>query len=102
MDGTNSFRLDGLAPHEKSTRHIACAEAKLAKERPKEEVAPVLKGLQCMEEKLRTGMIKLFHIAYFLAKAEKPLTDFPKQIALHRRLGGELPTCYNTDKACSR
>ena len=101
--GTINFRSDGLLLYEKSKQHIQCTLAPEAAVRESQNDVPaVIRSWNQMDEKLNQGMIRLFHIAYYLAWKERPMSDFPHEIGLHSRIGGELPNCYSSDKACAR
>ena len=48
-----------------------------------------------MDEAMKSKMVKLFDIAYNLAKNELPFTLFPKLIKMERRHGVELGNAYH-------
>lgn len=56
-----------------------------------------------MDEQLKVQMRNVMHIAYFVAKKERPFTDFTSQLQLCARTGGAVPKegWYDSDKAGS-
>ena len=57
-------------------------------------------ALRNMEDASREKMLKLFNIAYFVAKEELPFTKFAKLCFLHERNNLELGRTYFNDHAC--
>lgn len=53
-----------------------------------------------MDAVVKEKMIKLFNIAYFIAKEAASFTMFPKLIALHQKNGLDLGSTYNNDMSC--
>ena len=47
-------------------------------------------------------LVRLFQIAYFIAKEEQPFTNMPKIVSLERLHGVDLGTAYATDRACQK
>ncbi|KAJ8366239.1 hypothetical protein AAFF_G00365170 [Aldrovandia affinis] len=52
-----------------------------------------------MDAAIKEKMVKLFNIAYFIAK-EASFTMFPKLVALHQTNGLDLGSTYSNDQAC--
>ncbi|KAJ8416201.1 hypothetical protein AAFF_G00382230 [Aldrovandia affinis] len=53
-----------------------------------------------MDAAIKEKMVKLFNIAYFIAKEEASFTMFPKLVALHQTNGLDLGSTYSNDQAC--
>ncbi len=47
-------------------------------------------------------MENVFHTSYYIAKREKPFSDFPDLVDLNTRTGGNMPQWYKSDKGCAR
>ena len=74
--GSSSFRIQNLKAHDSSKIHDSCSKAKAAKENPAK--APFNLAIRNIESEVQEKMIKLFNIAYFVAKEEIPFAKFPK------------------------
>ncbi|KAI4802491.1 hypothetical protein KUCAC02_020325 [Chaenocephalus aceratus] len=53
-----------------------------------------------MDQGVKDKLIKLFNIAYYVAKEEEPFTKFPKLVNLHFKNGLNLGITYKNDHAC--
>ncbi|KAJ8404082.1 hypothetical protein AAFF_G00344320 [Aldrovandia affinis] len=53
-----------------------------------------------MDVAIKEKMVKLFNIAYFIAKEEVSFTMFPKLVALHQTNGLDLGSTYSNDQTC--
>ena len=47
-------------------------------------------------------MVNMFHVAFFIAKKERPFTDFPDLVELQERTGSKMATVYRSDMAVAR
>ncbi|XP_070552471.1 zinc finger protein 862-like [Ptychodera flava] len=94
--GTTRYRRQALSEHHKSNRHIRCRDAVFARQRP----AAMDITVTNMEAKMREKMVKLFNIAYFVAKEELPFTMFAKLCRLHVKNDCEIGQTYFNDHAC--
>ena len=57
---------------------------------------------QQMEASFEEKMKNSFHVVYFIAKKERPFTDFSDLVELQERIGSMLASCYRSDKAVAR
>ena len=55
-----------------------------------------------MSETLLERMMKLFNIAYYVAKCELPFAQFPHWVACQLKNGVTLGDNYMSDNACRR
>ena len=83
---------------------MACVRYDQRKGRDPEE-PPVLTGIHVgnvMDASFAEKMTNMFHVAYFVAKKERPFTDFTDLIALQERTGSKMAACYRSDMAVAR
>ena len=93
------MRMENVRSHEASNAHKTSHSAFLnTKKRPAEQ--PIVKALINMENHNTDLMKKLFTTAFFVAKNEKPYTDFVKLTELQAANYGDeiLTKHYNSDK----
>ena len=99
VTGTASFRVQNLRAHNTSKQHHCCVkEAKEARDKPRS--APMNVLVRNMEAGVREKMVKLFNIAFFVAKEEIAFAKFPSLCALHIKNDVELGQTYFNDHAC--
>ena len=55
-----------------------------------------------MEHGLQEQLIRFINTAYFVAKYEKPFTDYPRLILLQEVNGLDMGNVYRSDNACRR
>ena len=55
-----------------------------------------------MEHGLQEQLIRLINTAYFVAKYEKPFTDYPRLILLQEVNVLDMGNVYRSDNACRR
>ena len=72
--GCKSFKQDSIEAHQKSAAHHACAAAIDTKENP--DATPTARSLSQMSDDMFIRMIVLFNTVYYVAKEEKPFSDF--------------------------
>lgn len=70
-----NFRLDSLRSHAASVRHQRAADAIRIAANPRVAVIP--RALRQLNKEVASKLEKLFDIAYFVAKMEKPFTTYP-------------------------
>ena len=90
------MRIENVRSHEASNAHKTSHSAFLnSKKRPAEQ--PIVKALITMEKHNIDLMKKLFTTAFFVAKNEKPYTDFAKLTELQAANYGDgiLTKHYN-------
>lgn len=75
---------------------MKAAEEKKASHQPTEIESSFLK----MDSQQMVKMTYLFNIAYYIAIEEKPFTDFPKLMHLHKKNSLDLGVTYANDKSC--
>ena len=95
------LRTNALVYHEESTKHKLCMKTQTFTKNTS-AIKPIKQALQQMEMQFEHCMINAFHVAYYIAKNEKPYTDFPDLIALNVRTGSKMPLWYKSDIACNR
>ena len=95
------LRTNALVSHDDSTKHKLCMKKKSFKENTS-AIKPIKQVLQKMEMQFEHCMVNAFHVAYYIAKNEKPYSDFPGLIALNVRTGSQMPLWYKSDIACNR
>ncbi len=93
-------RRDTAAWHQNSVQHDICVRALTARE---SKTIPRIKAiLNDMEVGLDTAMDNLMQAAFYVAKREKPMEDYPALVDLLHRTGAKVPGCYASPKACAR
>ena len=98
--GSSTFKVETLRKHEVSEIHLSCQKAYAASLSPAGST-PIEKGFQKMDEIELERRKKQFTTAFFVAKEERPLTDFPKLLELQKANSGEdLTQHYGNNKQC--
>ncbi|XP_053544659.1 zinc finger protein 862 isoform X2 [Bombina bombina] len=92
---TEPFRLATFKKHGKSHYHLNCA-------REKNILLPPQLALyvKTMDEDMTSQFKTLFNVAYYIAKNNKPFTDFDGLLELSGKLGATLKEGYANDKRC--
>ena len=70
------LRTNALVSHDESTKHKLCMRKQSFKENTS-AIKPIKQVLQQMEMQLEHCMVNAFHVAYYIAKNEKPYANFP-------------------------
>lgn len=100
MTGCSTVKKESLVYHVKSVVHERAVSAKLAKQlKDQNETTPIEKGFQKADEKALIKMDKLFRTAYYIAKNERPFTDFKDLLQLQKINGLDVGETYFTNKA---
>ena len=55
-----------------------------------------------MDAGFEARMANTFRTAYYLAKKERPFSDFAELVAMQERTGSTMPAFYRSDKAAAR
>ena len=103
--GFEADRCTAFDPHAKSVRHLSCVRQAEREERPATEEPAVLKGVHVghmMDAGFEKRMVNTFHVTYYVAKKERPFSDFTDLVELQDRTGSTLPAFYRSDKAAAR
>lgn len=69
---------------------------------PKPRVLDGMHWKKGMDGRFHMAMTNMFHICFYIAKKEKPFTDFPDLVDLNERTGSNVPHFYKSDTACAR
>ena len=99
-NGTSAFRKDTFISHWKSVFHKWCKDKKKLETKSKSDDStasssgPLVEVVKKMEHGLQEQIIRLVNTAYFVAKYEKPLTDYPRLILLHEVNGLDMGNFY--------
>ena len=91
-------RIRTLKNHLHTAAHIDCENAVIAQTHP--EKAPLTSCLSKMDKDVKVKLVKLFNIAYYVAKEEEPFAKFPKLVDLQIKNGLNLGNTYKNDHAC--
>ncbi len=103
--GFEAERCTAFDPHAKSAGHTACARHVERLEREPGEEPAILQGIHVgkdMDAGFEARMANTFQTAYYLAKKERPFSDFAELVALQERTGSTMPAFYRSDKAAAR
>ena len=92
FNGSKSFHVSNIKRHEQSRRHARCMEAKKAREAP--EATPIHIGLTNLDDQAKGKLVKLFNTAYYIAKNERPVSDFNQLCTLQVKNGVTLGETY--------
>lgn len=95
---TGPFKLETFKKHDKSLQHRNCVAACNTALFP--ETTPLAVCVKKMDSNMFENLKKLFNIAYYIAKNNKPFTDFPGLIELSEKLGVELREEYGNRTSC--
>ena len=74
--GSQAFHTGNITAHASNRRHEACVFAKQQREQQGRGARNVVQSLQQMSSDTEEKMKKLFNISYFIAKHERPFSDF--------------------------
>ena len=95
--GAKSIKKDGLKRHLQTNQH---KEAERLEKRSKMgadvysqsvlETTPIGCSLRKLQEKDKASLEVKFNIAYYLAKRERPFTDYPHLITLEKRITSKI------------
>ena len=103
ISSCSNFRMESFRNHAKSTGHIREEEAILVKANPRN--APLPRALLLVSDEVRLTIVKLFDIAYMIAKLELPFTTFPSLCALEKKTWSlfrkHVPNRQIPQKLCS-
>ena len=100
INGTNNVKICAVKAHSKSEGHEAARKASVAACNP--ESTPIAKSFRVLKKEENDKLVKLFNVAYYIAKEEKPFRDFPTLVKFELKKQGvdHLTTAYHNDKAC--
>ena len=101
VTGNMVVKKEGVVYHKKAQSHLTALSAKDASQKkavgqPTKIESSFLK----MDSHLLTKMTYLFNITYHLAVEERPFTDFPKLMELHKKNSLDLGVTYANDVSC--
>ncbi|KAJ8412699.1 hypothetical protein AAFF_G00116500 [Aldrovandia affinis] len=91
-------RVRSIKEHAATTAHKSSEGALQARADP--QGGALVSAFDRMDAAIKEKMVKLFNIAYFIAKEEASFTMFPKLVALHQMNGLDLGSTYSNDQAC--
>ena len=101
VEGTTNIKRDTATSHNGSQMHKAAVKAAQQAVAEESGSAPVIvRQLTVMSDAAKDKMVKLFDIAYTVAKCEQPFTLFPTLVAMEKRHGVLLGDTYQNDVAC--
>ena len=100
-EGCTTFRLETLKKHEESAAHMLAAKENLVRNQRSEEW-PMESCILRMEKDNFNKISKLFRTAYYIAQAEKPLSDFCALCNLMESMTVELGLTYRNDKQAAQ
>ncbi|KAJ8385108.1 hypothetical protein AAFF_G00192490 [Aldrovandia affinis] len=92
------LRVRSIKEHAATTAHKSSEGALQA--RADTQGGALVSAFDRMDAAIKEKMVKLFNIAYFIAKEEASFTMFPKLVALHQTNGLDLGSTYSNDQAC--
>jgi hypothetical protein len=93
------FKLETFKKHDKSFQHQNCVRANDALLAP--EAMPLAMCMKKMDEKTFDYLKTLFKVSYYIAKNNKPFTDFTGLLELSDKLGLQLQDEYNNKTRCT-
>ena len=115
IKGSRNYKALALSDHESCKTHMQAVKFNLHKEATKKgEVyrpppvkvtlptnAPIAQALKKKRDTEMKGLVKLFDVAYFIAKKGRPFTDFKDNIELEKLHGVSFHgTGYEHNNAC--
>jgi hypothetical protein len=92
------LKLETFKKHDKSFQHQICVRANNALLAP--EAMPLAMCVKKMDEKAFDYLKTLFNVSYYIAKNNKPFTDFSGLLELSEKLGVQLQDEYNNTTRC--
>ncbi|KAJ8386092.1 hypothetical protein AAFF_G00176860 [Aldrovandia affinis] len=95
---SEKVRVRSIKEHAATTAHKSSEGALQARADP--QGGALVSAFDRMDAAIKEKMVKLFNIAYFIAKEEASFTMFPKLVALHQTNGLDLGSTYSNDQAC--
>ena len=90
--------MSNIKGHDQSRRHAKCVEAQKAREALTS--TPICLGLRNLNAMTEEKLVKLFNTAYYIAKNERPFSDFNQLCMLQVKNGVTLGETYLNDKRC--
>jgi len=90
--------VSSIKEQDQSRRHTKCVEAQKAKEAPTS--TPIRLGLRNLNVITEENLVKPFNTAYYIAKNERPFSDFNQLCMLQVKNGVTLGETYLNDKCC--
>lgn len=100
VKGTNIYRRDTLKYHHVSGKHTKCDQKNWALQNSNQGV--MVEHIRVANADRQDKILKLFELAYYVAKRELPFAEFPHLIAITKKIGTSLPSQYTSDQACRR
>lgn len=108
VEGSKNATSDSVKKHINTDMHKRATDLALKKQlgskRYNENVmknTPIGKSIMKMEERSKEVLRIRFNTAYYLAKNEKPFSDYPDLLALQEKNGVEKRSGYRTDRAAA-
>ena len=98
IQGCSTFKSETLEKHLKSSAHCKAMLAENATRNPEE--TPIAAGIARMSAEMGEHLRVLFRTAFYIAKEEKPFSDFPGLCQLQALNGVNIQQQYVNDKAC--
>ena len=92
FSGSKSFHVSNIKGHNESRRHAMCVEAQKTREAPTS--TPIRLGLRSLNVLTEEKRMKLFNTAYYIAKNERPFSDFNQLCMLQVKNGITLGETY--------
>ena len=90
-----------MVHHKKSVSHQSALSAKEASQKKAfGQPTEIESSFQKMDAQLLTKMTYMFNITYHIAVEERPFTDFPKLMTLHKKNSLDLGVTYANDVSC--
>ena len=98
--GSQAFHIGNIKAHASNRKHKACVLAKQQREQQERGSRNIVQCLRQMTSDTEEKMKKLLNISYFIAKHERPFSDFEDFCKLHVKNGLSLGETYINDKGC--
>ena len=98
--GRQAFHVRNIKAHANNRKHEICYAAKQQRVLQERGSRDIVQALRQMSPETEEKMKKLFNISYFIAKCERPFSDFADLCKLHEKNGLPLGDTYINDKGC--
>ena len=98
--GSQAFHIGNIKAHASNQKHEACVLARQQREQQERGSWDIVQSLRQMLSDTEEKMKKLFNISYFIAKHERPFSDFEDLCKHHVKNGLSLWETYINDKGC--
>lgn len=94
--GSQAFHIGNIKAHASNRKHEACVLAQQQREQQERGSRNIVQS----SISVAWYLLKLFNISYFIAKHERPFSDFEDFCKLHVKNGLSLGETYINDKGC--